>query len=130
MRPEVGIISVGAPNKRYRHPHHDVVNRVLLDGSQRAPCVSAPPLTALFQTDNSSKVKGCKYSKENCPSFKGTAVGNIVIRTDGKDHYYITADNGVRQDPMEASAAMRKESRDHPWKSGRCFTLDESNKIC
>lgn len=88
MKPEVGLISVGRNQGTFLHPRQDVVERVLL-GNDRAPCVSAPPLKALFQTDEG--IKGC--SKTGCTSFAGMVVGDIKLVTDGASGYTITVSN-------------------------------------
>lgn len=115
MKPEVGLISVGRNQGTFLHPRVDVVNRVLLDGGEnvsRAPCVQAPPLKALFQTEEGTP--GC--SGTGCTSFSGKAVGDIKLVTDGKTGYTITVTNRVHGTPKDTMPAQKR------WE----FKLDEA----
>lgn len=109
MKPEVGLISVGKKNKSYLHPREDVVDKVLI-GNRRASCVEAPPLKALFQTEDGEE--GC--SSTGCTSFTGLAIGDIKLVTDGKREYTITGNNRVHGGDREAVLGK-------PWR----FTVDE-----
>jgi hypothetical protein len=111
MKPEVGLISVGTNQGTFLHPRQDVVDKVLLDGA-RAPCVTAPPLKALFQTEEGSK--GC--SSTGCTSFHGMVVGDIKLTTDGKTGYTITVSKRRRD---ASKFTMPQQSR---WD----FPLDEA----
>lgn len=99
MKPEVGFISVGLNQGKFLHPREDVVDKVLI-GSQRASCVTALPLQALFQTEDG--LKGC--SSTGCTSFTGLTIGNIKLITDGQRDYVITGDNEVHGGEREAPA--------------------------
>jgi competence protein ComEC len=111
MKPEVGLISVGQHNSTYMHPRADVVDKVLM-GDKRASCVTAPPLKALFQTEDGEK--GCL--KTGCTSFSGLAIGDIKLVTDGETGYTITGDDRVHGGAQEAD-----QSPDKTWS----FKLDE-----
>jgi beta-lactamase superfamily II metal-dependent hydrolase len=89
MKPEVGLISVGKNQGSFLHPREDVVDRVLLKGDKRASCVTAPPLKALFQTEEGLEGK----SSTGRTSFSGMVVGDIKLVTDGKTGYTITLSN-------------------------------------
>ncbi len=90
MKPEVGLISVGFKQGSFLHPRQDVVDRILL-GEERAGCVTAPPLKALYQTEQGKE--GC--SSTGCTSFTGIAVGDIKLTTDGTTGYLITGTGRV-----------------------------------
>lgn len=98
MRPEVGLISVGIKQGRFLHPRQDVVDRILI-GDQRADCVTAPPLEALFQTEDGKE--GC--SNSGCTSFTGLSIGDIKLSTDGSTGYTITGSNRVHGGEGEAN---------------------------
>lgn len=85
MKPEVGLISVGLNQGTFLHPRVDVVDRVLLD-VDRPGCVEAPPLQGLFQTE----VGKPGSSSTGSTSFKGLAIGSILLETDGDSVYRIT----------------------------------------
>ncbi len=85
MKPEVGLISVGLNQGTFYHPRVDVVEKILL-GDNRPDCVVAPPLEALFQTEQG--VKGT--SSTGSTSFKGKVIGHIRLVTDGHSGYYIS----------------------------------------
>ena len=93
LKPEVGLISVGLNQRSFRHPRVDVVERVLL-GSDRAPCVTAPPLKALFQTDWGR----AGTTASGSTSFAGMPVGDIRLVTDGKEEFQISG-SGLVEDP-------------------------------
>jgi hypothetical protein len=86
MKPEVVLISVGLNQGTFLHPREDVVNKVLLT-TKRSDCVKAPPLKALFQTEDG--IKGC--SSTGCTSFPAvlsetsnlTRTGRAAIRSQG-----------------------------------------------
>ena len=109
MKPEVGLISVGRNQGTFLHPRQDVVNKVLLQDDQ-VSCVAAPPVKALFQTEEG--LKGCSIT--GCTSFSGTVMGDIKLVTDGKKDYTITGNNRVHGGPKEAAPAEK-----------RVFPLDE-----
>ncbi len=92
MKPKVGLISVGQDQGDFRHPRDNVVDLILL-GYSRAPCVKAPPLEALFQTEDG--IKGC--SKTGCTSFSGCPIGDIKVTTDGKSEFTITGNNRIHK---------------------------------
>jgi beta-lactamase superfamily II metal-dependent hydrolase len=100
MRPEVGLISVGLNQRNFLHPREDVVDRVLI-GDTRADCVEAPPLKALFQTEDGKK----DCSSTGCTSFSGLSIGDIKLVTDGKTGYTITGSNRVHGGKAEAEAS-------------------------
>ena len=102
MKPEVGLISVGLNQGSFLHPREDVVDKVLI-GDKRAACVTAPPLKALFQTEDG--VKGC--SSTGCTSFTGLSVGDIQLTTDGEHDFKITGDNRVH-DGSSKEAPLNK----------------------
>lgn len=89
------------------------MDRVLLDGGKvpRSACVKAPPLKALFQTEEGTP----DCSSTGCTSFSGAAVGDIKLVTDGKSGYTITVTNRVHGTPKYKMPARQK------WD----FTLDE-----
>ncbi len=111
MKPEVGLISVGKKQGSFLHPRKDVVDAVLLGGA-RAACVTAPPLKALFQTEEG--LEGC--SDTGCTSFSGMVVGDIKLVTDGKTGYTITVSNRLHGTPTVKMPVQTK------WE----FKLDES----
>lgn len=113
MRPKVGLISVGRNQGTFLHPREDVVDRILLDGGKipRAECVTAPPLKALFQTEEGTP--GC--SSTGCTSFRGMAVGDIKLVTDGIAGYTITVSHRVHGTPKNKATSQAK------WE----FKLDE-----
>lgn len=84
MLPEVGLISVGEGNSRYRHPRKDVVYNVLL-GEIRPSCVKAPKLKYLFQTERGDE--GIARTGET--SNLGIVAGDIRISTNGDEFYTI-----------------------------------------
>ncbi len=108
MKPEVGLISVGLNQGTFLHPRRDVVDRVLI-GNNRASCVTAPPLAALFQTEEG--VAGC--SSTGCTSFTGQPVGDIKLSTDGITGYEITATGRVHGGNVQQIGVLQ-------------FPLDES----
>jgi beta-lactamase superfamily II metal-dependent hydrolase len=110
MKPEVGLIIVGLDQGTFLHPREDVVDKVLLPGN-RAECVKAPPLKALFQTEDG--IKGC--SSTGCTSFSGRSVGDIKLKTDGKTGYTISGSNRVHGGSAKAIPP------DNVWR----FELDE-----
>lgn len=114
MKPEVGLISVGQNQGTFLHPREDVVDRVLLHNGKvpRASCVTAPPLKALFQTEEGTS--GC--SSTGCTSFSAMVVGDIKLVTDGKSGYSITGSHRVHGTPKDKMTAQRQ------WD----FELDES----
>lgn len=97
MKPEVGLISVGLNQGSFLHPREDVVDKVLI-GNKRASCVTAPPLQALFQTEDG--LKGC--SSTGCTSFTGLSIGDIKLFTDGRSDYAISGNNRVHGGKREA----------------------------
>ena len=97
MKPEVGLISVGLNQGSFLHPREDVVDKVLI-GNQRAGCVTAPPLQALFQTEDG--LKGC--SSTGCTSFTGLSIGDIKLVTDGQRDYAVSGNNRVHGGKREA----------------------------
>lgn len=111
MKAEVGLISVGLKQGNFHHPHVDVVEGVLL-GNSRADCPGkeAPPLKALFQTEDGAEkeILGGKIS------FAGSAIGDIVLTTDGLREYRIEGNNRV--------AGGKKEALGKPW----VFRVDEA----
>lgn len=113
MKPEVGLISVGKNQGSFLHPREDVVDRVLLDGGvvPRTACVKAPPLKALFQTEEG--LQGC--SGTGCTSFSGMVVGDIKVVTDGTMHYSINVSKRIHGIPTV----------DIPPKDAWEFSLDE-----
>lgn len=111
MKPEVGLVSVGQKNGTYMHPRADVVDKILL-GDKRADCVKAPPLRALFQTEDGER--GCL--KTGCTSFSGFAVGDIKLVTDGATGYTVTGN-----DRVHGGAKQSVQSANMTW----TFKLDE-----
>lgn len=95
MKPEVGLISVGRNQGTFLHPREDVVDRVLLGGGKvpRSACVKAPPLKALFQTEEGTP----RCSGTGCTSFSGRAVGDIKLVTDGNTGYTISVNKRKRE---------------------------------
>lgn len=113
VRPEVGLISVGAAQGSFLHPRMDVVDGVLLDGlpRQESDCVfTAPPLLELLQTEDGK----AGQSSTGSTSFNGKTIGNIKLVTDGERVYQITGDNLVHDGSVESSDLYE-----------RTFTLDE-----
>ena len=90
MKPEVGLVSVGLKQGSFLHPRVDVVEKILI-GDDRADCVTAPALKALYQTEEGKE--GC--SSTGCTSFAGTAVGDIKLTTDGVTGYLISGTGRV-----------------------------------
>jgi len=78
VKPEVGLISLGLNQGRFRHPRKDVADPVLI-GAQ-ASCVSWSPLRKLFQMKEG--VDGESATGET--SFTGKVLGDIKLVTDGK----------------------------------------------
>jgi beta-lactamase superfamily II metal-dependent hydrolase len=89
IRPLVGIISVGLNQGNFRHPRKNVVEKVL-QGSNRAACVTAPSLELLLQTED-----GIEGDCEHCGSNIGLSFGDIHIITDGRKEYRIYGTNCV-----------------------------------
>lgn len=93
LRPEVGLISVGLNQGRFLHPRVDIVERILI-GSQRSPCVTAPPLKALFQTDWGRP----GTSSTGATSFLGMPIGDIKLTTDGISEYRMIGSGDLEND--------------------------------
>lgn len=86
MKPEVGLISVGARQPdNFFHPRQDVTDAVLL-GPSRAACVAAPALRALFQTEGGRPGR----TDNGGTSFAGIPLGDIRLTTDGVTGFEIT----------------------------------------
>jgi len=85
MKPEVGLISVGLNQRKFRHPRVDVVEGVLI-GENRKSCVKAKSLMALFQTEQ-GKIGD---SATGSTSFLGMPIGSIKLTTDGVTAYQIS----------------------------------------
>lgn len=111
VRPEVGVISVGQRQGKFRHPRADVVEKVLLqtDGDP-AGCVRAPPLRALFQTEDG--LPGASSTGET--SVRGRVIGDISITTDGRREFR------VRGSGRTANNRHDDVLRGQGW----CFPLD------
>ncbi|HEV7920461.1 MAG TPA: Ig-like domain-containing protein [Thermoanaerobaculia bacterium] len=106
-KPAVAIIGVGdGQSAGWDLPRIDVVDHVLLGGS--AACVTAPPVTFVFQTEEGNP-------GSTLMSKSGYCVGNIKVTTDGLSLFTVSADGGVHQGPNEVAAAGLPRS----------FTLDE-----
>lgn len=107
MRPEVGLISVGVNQGNFFHPRVRVVERVLLDHGRRPDCVAAPPLAALFQTEDGAR----DSSGRNATSFLGLSVGDIVLRTDGVSRYELRGSGRVNPESSVAPRELRQIER-------------------
>ena len=91
-KPEVGLISVGLNQGDFLHPREDVVTKVLLGPvPARPPCVTAPPLVALFQTENGQSGS----STTGGTSFRSLPIGDIRVTTDGLTDYLISGSGRV-----------------------------------
>ncbi len=89
MKPQVGLISVGLDQRQFLHPREDVTTKVLLGPTR--PCVTAPPLLALFQTETGK----AGMSNTGRTSFKGLPLGDIRLTTDGTTDYQIAGTGRV-----------------------------------
>ena len=84
LKPEVALISVGSPNKKYRHPRQDIIEGVLRGGFSQA-CGQTVVVEHIFQTDGGSE--GClgePGDKNNRCTANATVGGDIVVTTDGE----------------------------------------------
>jgi beta-lactamase superfamily II metal-dependent hydrolase len=118
LRPEVAIIPVGGgQGGSFHHPRRDVVEGVLLGG---APCIEAPPVQLVLQTEEGSPVGAST-------SFAGYAVGDLKLTTDGSG-YRIEASGQVSQGPDERAAAglPRAFSGDEASGDGACVPDDST----
>ncbi|NVJ99315.1 MAG: hypothetical protein HWE25_14265 [Alphaproteobacteria bacterium] len=112
MKPEVGLVSVGKNQGTFRHPRVDVVEKILLtEGEERAGCVKAPPLKALFQTDGGL----AGTSSTGATSFAGKIIGDIKLVTNGVSNYRISGSGHVEHQTFT----------ENPEGGSWCFPLDE-----
>lgn len=90
VKPEVGIVSVGNPNCKYRHPRRDVLSPLIedvpkvtsLSGSSLSQCPRINRFKALYQTDlGSESCNTMPTGKETLNA--GFVSGDIVLTTDG-----------------------------------------------
>ncbi len=89
IKPEVALISVGYPNKKYLHPRKDVIESVL-KGHRKTQCGTAHVVKHIFQTDRGSP--GCfgESTDENSRCYaESTIGGDLVLVTDGETKYTI-----------------------------------------
>jgi beta-lactamase superfamily II metal-dependent hydrolase len=95
-RPEVGLISVGVDNKNeeYGHPRASVVESVLI-GPNRPGCIVAPPLRAVYQTEDGLDDPDHRY--QQLTSNEGISAGDIVLTTDGAEGYWVRGTNRVTE---------------------------------
>lgn len=95
-RPTVAVISVGIDGKNYDygHPRASVVDTVLL-GPNRPSCVTAPPVWAVFQTEDGLDDPADDTQAKT--SNAGMSSGNIVISTDGATSFQVWGDNRVAE---------------------------------
>lgn len=116
MKPEVGLISVGFNQGRFRHPRVDVVDRVLVaDGEvERADCVVAPALSrmSVFQTEDGRAGE----SSTGKTSFSAQPIGDIRLLTDGRTIYTISGSDRVNPESRKLARTCAC------WR----FVLDES----
>jgi len=95
-RPTVAVISVGVDgqNLDYGHPRASVIDTVLL-GPNRPSCVTAPPVLAVFQTEDG--LDDASDPTQAKTSNAGMSSGNIVISTDGTSAFQVWGDNFVTE---------------------------------
>ena len=93
------------------------MNHILLDGPLRktTDCQLVAPLVELLQTDQGGRLGESNTDKT---SFKGKAIGNIKLITDGTTTYTITGDYRLQVDDPKPN---------QPYK--RTFMLDEDTQI-
>ena len=84
-----------------------MVDKVLMAGAERADCVKAPPLKALFQTELGKE--GCSSASTGCTSNRGV-IGDIKLTTDGQNGYQITV-----TPPKDGEAPGESKTWDFPF---------------
>jgi hypothetical protein len=108
MKPKLALVSVGEDQGVFLHPRRDVVERILLN-IDRPDCVEAPPVLAVLQTGKGANLP---CSKTGCTSFAGAPVGDIVVKTDGKEDYTVE----VQQAPNRAAKKYMQLKGAPPWR--------------
>lgn len=96
LKPELAIIPVGAgQGGTWHHPRKDILEEVL---QAKASCITAPSVEMVLQTEEGDPTGGET-------SFKGYAVGDIKVSTDGVTNYLVEATGNVSQGPDETDDA-------------------------
>lgn len=96
MKPEIGLVSVGNPNCKYRHPRRDVISPLIsaapevtpLLGSSFDSCPSIKTLQAIYQTDKGTE--DCDLMPIGKETLNdGIIGGDIILTTNGNETYTI-----------------------------------------
>ncbi|NNL54002.1 MAG: hypothetical protein HKP32_02485, partial [Woeseia sp.] len=96
LKPELAVIPVGAgQGGTWHHPRKDILEEVL---QAKASCITAPSVELVLQTEEGDPTGGET-------SFKGYAVGDIKVSTDGVTNYLVEATGNVSQGPDERDDA-------------------------
>lgn len=118
MNPQVAVISVGNPNKKYQHPRAGVVDLVLLQGHKNCDhSVAAEPAVVFRTDDGTAECEKRQTHPNECSSNSGTRCGDIKLTTNGKEVYRLSCSGRVWNGKKRDSIINDRE---------QVFTLDEA----
>ncbi|USI27908.1 ComEC/Rec2 family competence protein [Alteromonas macleodii] len=102
VKPQVGFVSVGNPNCKYRHPRRDVLSPLIeqsprvtsLSDTQLSQCPKVERLKAVYQTDKGSETcNSMPLGKETLNA--GLVSGDIVLTTDGERDFKVSTSGNL-----------------------------------
>ena len=97
LKPSVACISVGwGQSDGWDFPRHDILDNVLL--AEATACVTAAP-AMVFQTEDGSG------SPDTYRSYRGYAIGDIIIKTNGQMLYQVAGSGRLHGGPDERASA-------------------------